>query len=77
MAVVPYSDIQTNIAEVFDMAMKEPVLIKRQDGLCFTLSSVNAGSTLKSPFEQSAGVDTTVTMDDILEALHDRNDDMI
>jgi hypothetical protein len=75
MTIVKYADIQTNIANVFDMAIKEPVLITRRDGYSFTLtSSVNSSYELKSPYEDIAGVDTNVTMKDILDAIHDRKE---
>jgi hypothetical protein len=59
-----------NSGTVLHTALKEEVIIMRRDGSKFKLISINENKKeLKSPLEGIKGIKTTITMDEILEAI--------
>jgi hypothetical protein len=65
-----YSEVQQNFSTVLDTAVNDDVIITRSDGSKFKIVFINKINTdLKSPFEDIKGIQTNVTMKDILEAI--------
>jgi hypothetical protein len=72
MTMLDYAEVQQDLPNVFNMALKGPVMINRHDGHYFTLTSIsNKVEINKSPFEDIEGINTNITMNEILEAIHD------
>ena len=72
MKIYNYSDARQNFATVLNMALKEEVIISRKDGSKFKLVSIcKTEKKGKSPFEDVEGIETNVTMSDILSAIRE------
>jgi prevent-host-death family protein len=72
MRIYNYSEARQNFSTVLNTALKEEVIITRKDGSKFKLVSINENKKkAKSPLEDIKGVNTKVTMDDILEAIRE------
>jgi PHD/YefM family antitoxin component YafN of YafNO toxin-antitoxin module len=66
--VYNYSDARQNFSTLLNTALKEDVIIARKDGSKFKVVSINK-KTAKSPLEDIQGIKTSVTMQDILDAI--------
>jgi hypothetical protein len=70
MKFLNYSEAQQNFSTVLNTAVDDDVIITRSDGSKFKIVFINKKNTdLKSPFEGIKGIQTNVTMKDILEAI--------
>ena len=75
MKIYDYSEARQNFSTVLNTAMKEDVIIATQDGSKFKLVPIHEDrKTGKSPLESIKGIETNVTMKDILEAIKDGRD---
>ena len=64
--------LYSNFAALLNTALKEEVIIARKDGSKFKLISLNENNKKsKSPLENIKGVNTNVSMDDILAAIRE------
>ena len=70
MRIYNYSEARQNFATVLNIALEEEVIITRRDGSKFKLISMNKnkGESI-SPLENIKGIKTSITMDEILEAI--------
>jgi hypothetical protein len=66
--VYNYSDARQNFSTLLNTALKEDVIIARKDGSKFKVVSINKKMS-KSPLEDIQGIKTSVTMQDILDAI--------
>ena len=72
MKVYNYSEARQNFAAVLNTALKEDVIIARKDGSKFKLVAIHEDKKKeKSPLEGIKGVETNVTMVDILDAIRE------
>jgi hypothetical protein len=67
MKVYTYSEVRQQLSKVLDIACKEEVIIKRRGGETFSLVLQKSP---KTPFDVP-GVTTSVTTQDILEAIRE------
>ena len=73
MRVYNYAEARQNFSSVLDAALKGDVVISRKDGIKFKLVPMQVKfKKPKSLLANVKGVDTNVTMDDILESIRDR-----
>jgi PHD/YefM family antitoxin component YafN of YafNO toxin-antitoxin module len=66
--VYNYSEARQNFSTLLNTALKEDVIIARKDGSKFKVMSINK-KIAKSPLEDIKGIKTSVTMQDILDAI--------
>ncbi|MDR0300894.1 MAG: prevent-host-death protein [Treponema sp.] len=71
MKVYNYSEVRQNCAVIFNTALKEEVIIKRNDGNKFRLVTMRKQKKGQSPLEAVKGIKTNVTMVDILDAIRE------
>ncbi|MDR1216270.1 MAG: type II toxin-antitoxin system Phd/YefM family antitoxin [Treponema sp.] len=70
MKIYNYSEATQNLSTVLNRALKEEVIITRNDGSKFRLISIKENEKeLQSPLENIKGIKTDITMDEILEAI--------
>ena len=70
MRVYNYSEARQNFATVLNTALEEEVIITRKDGSKFKLVSIRENKKKgNSPFEGIKGINTNISMDDILTAI--------
>jgi len=65
MRVFMYSEARKRLADVLDYAVTEKVIIKRQNGDSFAISSITTGG---SPFDIK-GIQSNITSDEIVAAV--------
>jgi PHD/YefM family antitoxin component YafN of YafNO toxin-antitoxin module len=76
MRIYNYSEARQNFSTVLNTALKEEVIITRKDGSKFKLISMNENKKeMKSPLENIRGIETSITMDEILEAIKQGRED--
>ena len=72
MKVYNYSEARQNFSTILNTALKEEVIIARRDGSKFKITSINESKgKRKSPLEDIKGIKTSITMDDILDAIRE------
>ena len=71
MKVYNSSEARQNFSTILNTALKEDVIIARKDGRKFKLVSINDNKQGKSPLENIKGVQTNLSMDDILGAIRE------
>ena len=72
MKVYNYSEARQNFSAVLNSALKEEVIIARKDGSKFKLMAIHENKKKgKSPLEDVKGIDTNITMVDILNAIRE------
>jgi hypothetical protein len=71
MTLYSFSDIEDDFGNVFNTALSDDVIIAGNDGMRFKLTALNSIEAKKlSPLEHIKGIQTNITMDDILDAIH-------
>ncbi|GHU30422.1 hypothetical protein FACS1894172_03680 [Spirochaetia bacterium] len=68
MQIYDYSEMQKNIETIFNASITDDVVITREDGCKFKITSLENKQKKRSPLDIS-GIDTNVTMNDILESI--------
>ncbi|GMO36189.1 MAG: hypothetical protein Ta2B_16280 [Termitinemataceae bacterium] len=68
MQMYDYSEMQKNIETIFNASINDDVVIIREDGCKFKITSLENKQNERSPLDIS-GIDTDVTMNDILESI--------
>ena len=72
MKVYNYSEARQNFSTILNTALKEEVVIARRDGSKFKITSINeCKGKRKSPLEDINGIKTSISMDDILDAIRE------
>ena len=72
MQVFEYTDFSQNLSKVFDIALRNDVIIKNKDGNKYKLAPITKRNMKeKSPFENVSGVKLNVTTQEIVEILHE------
>ena len=72
MKVYNYSEARQNFSTVLNTALKEEVIIARRDGSKFRLVSIKEKKKKsKSPLEGIKGIKTSLSMNDILDAIRE------
>jgi prevent-host-death family protein len=76
MKIYNYSEARQNFSTVLNTALKEEVIITRRDGSKFKLISIKENKNeLESPLENIKGIKTSITMNEILEAIKQGRED--
>ncbi|GMO50517.1 MAG: hypothetical protein Ta2B_30940 [Termitinemataceae bacterium] len=70
MQIYDYSEMQKNIETVFNASITDDVVITRDDDCKFKIISMGNMQPKKSPLD-IPGINTGVTMNDILESIRD------
>jgi len=72
MRVFNYSEARQNLTTVLNMAMKEEVIIRRQDGSRFKIVPLDVNKEIdKSPLEGIKGVKTKATTQELLNIIRE------
>lgn len=70
MRIFNYSEARQNFAAVLNRSLDEEVIIKRKDGTQFKIVPFTTRHSKRSPFDVK-GVDTDVSLGEILEAVRE------
>jgi PHD/YefM family antitoxin component YafN of YafNO toxin-antitoxin module len=68
MKTYDYAEVSSNFPAVFEAALKEDVLVERNDGSRFVIISYKK---YKSPFENIKGLDKRVSDDEIIDMVRE------
>jgi prevent-host-death family protein len=75
MRIYNYSEARQNFSTVLNTALKEEVIITRKDGSKFKLIPMHENKkAAKSPLEDTKGIKTNITMDEILAAIKESHE---
>jgi hypothetical protein len=67
-----YSQVRQSFTTVLNTALKEDVIIAREDGSRFKIISINNKETQgKSPFENIKGIKANVTTQQLIEVIRE------